>query len=156
MITENIDTLRLVSDPFSGTEEELKAMFDCLEHEFNNHAVKGTGLSGIQVNLPYRVAIIRIERECKAHGRMRKTLISHNLYNAEVLRKEQPFTFKGEGCLSVPGEFKSTKRFNFIEIKNGDGEILRFSGFDAVVVQHELDHWDGVLFTDHAVETEGK
>jgi peptide deformylase len=151
MITENVDTLRLVSDPFSGTDEELKAMFDCLEHEFKNHAIKGTGLSGIQVNLPYRVAIIRIEREYEAHGQKHKSLISHNLYNAEIIRQEQSFVFKGEGCLSVPGEFKNTKRFNLIEIKNGNGEILKFSGFDAVVVSHEIDHWNGILFIDRKV-----
>jgi len=147
-ITKNINTLRQVSDPFVGTKEELQAAFDCLEYEFKNHPVKGNGLSGIQINIPYKVSIIRIEKEIKKFGLKKKITTSYNLYNAEITKKEQKFVFKGEGCLSFPGQFKDTVRYNILEVKNGDGEVFKFSGLEAVVVQHELDHVDGILFTD--------
>jgi len=152
MITTNLETLKQVSEPFSGTEEELQALYDILEHDLGTHEVIGSGLSGIQINIPYRVAVIRIVKTIKKHGEEEKVLKCYNLYNAEITTKSQPFTFKGEGCLSLPGEFEDTLRYNQITVENGDGEILNFSGFEAVVVQHEMDHWQGILFTDRIKE----
>ena len=152
MITENLDTLRQVSEPFEGTKEELESLFDCLDKELSNHKIKGSGLSAIQINIPYCVAVIRMEQVYKRFGKKEKKLISYNLYNAEIIKKEQKTTFKGEGCLSFPGKFEDTIRYNLIEVKNGDGKILKFSGYESVVVQHELDHFDAILFTDRIKE----
>ena len=137
MITQNQETLRQISEPFSGTETELKELFELLEFELGR--VKGSGLSAIQVSIPYRVCIIR------TNGK-------YNLFNAKIIRAEQPFIFKGEGCLSMPGRFGNTKRYNVLTVLNGDGKEIKFSGYDAVVVQHELNHWDGILFTDDGIK----
>lgn len=137
MITQNLETLRQVSEPFSGTDAELQELIQCLDFELSK--TKGAGLSAIQISIPYRVCIIR------TNGK-------YNLYNARIIRAEQPFTFRGEGCLSMPGKFGNTRRFNIITVLNGDGKEIKFSGFDAVVVQHELNHWDGILFTDKEIK----
>lgn len=136
MITENRRTLRQFSSPFKGTKEDLDNIFSCLEFELETHPLKGCGLSGIQISYPYKVCIIRSEG------------LKLNLYNAEIVSKIQPFIFKGEGCLSVPGVHCDTQRYNLIEVKNGDGKILKFSGFQAVIIQHEIEHWEGKLFLD--------
>jgi len=152
MITENLETLRQVSESFKGTKEELQSLFDCLDHELSTHKVKGSGLSAIQISIPYQVTVIRIEQTYKRFGKKEKKLNSYNLYNAKILNKKQLGMFKGEGCLSLPGKFEDTMRYNWILIKNGDEEILTFSGYEAIVVQHELDHWDGILFIDRIKE----
>jgi peptide deformylase len=140
MITQNVDTLRNISLDFSGTDDDFKALITLLEFELkSNPNGKGVGLSAIQINVPVRVAIVRFEKQV------------FNLFNAKIVHKEQPYTFKGEGCLSFPGMFHDTKRYNLIRVLNGNGEELKFSGFLAAIVQHELDHWDGVVFTDKAV-----
>lgn len=139
MITLNKETLRNPSLAFTGSDEELQELISVLEFELKAEK-SGSGLSAIQVNIPYRVAIVRHE----------KTQV--NLYNAKLISKQQPYTFKGEGCLSLPNEFCDTTRFNVIEVENGDGEIMKFSGFIATVVQHELDHFDGILFVDRKVD----
>lgn len=146
MITRNIETLRTKSLPFDGTPEELENLFTVLEFELthNPNSDKGVGLSGIQINVPYQVAIIRT------------ATTKLDLYNAKVTKQEQPYVFEGEGCLSVPGETCNTKRFNIIEIVNGDGKELKLSGFDAVVVQHELGHWNGEVFLDYKTEEKKK
>ncbi|MFH1959077.1 MAG: peptide deformylase [Patescibacteria group bacterium] len=64
-----------------------------------------------------------------------------------------------EGCLSLPGLFGPVPRHRWIELEYQtiENEQLvnhknRFDGFHARVIQHELDHLDGVLFTDYALE----
>ena len=83
MITQNSQTLRNISLDFTGTLEELYSLFSLLEFELKSHpGQKGVGFSGIQINVPIRVAIIRHE----------KTAI--NLYNAVITKQEQPFIFQ--------------------------------------------------------------
>jgi methionyl-tRNA formyltransferase len=139
MITQNLETLRNVSLDFAGTDEDFKTLISLLEFELKVNQQKGVGLSAIQINVPLRVAIIRQD----------KTVL--NLFNAKIIKAEQPFTFKGEGCLSFPGDYHDTKRFNLVTIRNGNGEEIKLSGFLAVAAQHEMDHWDGVVFTDKVV-----
>lgn len=61
-----------------------------------------------------------------------------------------------EGCLSVPNLEKNVERFRKIKVKYIDKEghrvNRRFSGINARVVQHEVDHLDGVLFIDKTVD----
>ena len=135
MITQDMETLRQVSEPFNGTEEELKALFECLEFELKLTNNRGVGLSAIQINIPIRACIIRGSKK-------------YNLYNAKIVSSQQRYVFKFEGCLSIPRVTEATTRYNLIEVQNGNGETFKVSGFDAVIIQHELDHWDGVLFTD--------
>ena len=56
--------------------------------------------------------------------------------------------------VSVSYKYIDTNRMNKITVKNGDGKEHSLEGFEAVVVQHELDHWDGILFLDRGVENE--
>ena len=141
MITVNEQILRTKSLPWDGTEEELKDLIAVLDFELLTSPIKnGHGLSAIQINIPYRVAILR----------SKNTKI--DLYNAEIIKCEQPFVFKGEGCLSMPGVRGDTNRYNIVVVKNGDGVEHKLSGFDAVLASHELGHWNGELFTEHLVK----
>ena len=142
MITTNLETLRLKSLDFDGTPEELTQLFNCLEFELHNSQNGGDGLSAIQINVPTRVSIIRTKN------------LKINLYNPEIVKKEQLFVFTGEGCISIPQKFVNTNRYNLIEIKNGDGTTHKFSGYEAVVVQHELDHFDGITILDKRLAKE--
>lgn len=61
-----------------------------------------------------------------------------------------------EGCLSVPNVEKNVERYKKIKVKYIDKEgntvNRRFSGLNARVVQHEVDHLDGILFIDKAID----
>jgi peptide deformylase len=145
MITVNTDILKTKSLPWDGTDEEFKALISILEFELLTGPVKGGfGLSAIQINVPYRVAILRSKNT------------KLDIYNAEIIKTEQPFVFKQEGCLSMPGVNVDTNRFNIIILKNGDGKEYKLSGFDAVLAQHEIAHWDGKLMTDFQAEGDKK
>jgi peptide deformylase len=69
------------------------------------------------------------------------------LFNPEILRKSGPYTAE-EGCLSLDG-LRKTKRWQSVKVRyqNRDFQtrIRTFTGFSAQIVQHELDHCDGIL-----------
>ena len=74
-----------------------------------------------------------------------------HLINPEIIHYEGEQVFE-EGCLSVPGFFANVKRKDAIEIKALDSEgkeiNLKASGLLSRVLQHEIDHLDGILFFD--------
>lgn len=66
---------------------------------------------------------------------------------------ESGTSIQEEGCLSCPGKTKEIERHNEIEIDyvgiDGEPHKVRCKGIDARIVQHELDHLDGILITDY-------
>ena len=147
MITENLDTLKLKSDPVKD-EDEANEIIKSLEIDFEPLRGKAIGLSAIQVNIPKRVFIIRYMFQTKRHGKKCYDEKRYNIWNPEVIEKSQPFVFKGEGCVSFPNKFVNCNRYNQIKVRNGDGQEFKLSGFMAVVFQHELDHLDGITMYD--------
>jgi peptide deformylase len=140
MIITNQKTLRQPSKKFKGSKEDLGKLIKQLETELDKSKIPGVGLSAIQIGIPLRVAIIRTNN------------LRLDLYNAKIIGSKAPIVFKNEGCLSIPNKFMNTLRLNYIEVKNGDGTIIKIKGFNAVVAQHELDHQNGILFTDRAIK----
>jgi peptide deformylase len=136
MIITDQKILRQVSKPFQGTKEDLHKIIALLDRELLKSLIPGVGLSAIQISLPIQVAIIRTN------------ILELDLYNARILDCSGLFRFKNEGCLSIPNIFKDTWRFENITIENGNKDIIKLQGYEAVVVEHELDHQNGILFID--------
>jgi peptide deformylase len=136
MIITDQKILRQVSKPFKGSKEDLYKLIAQLDLELKKSAIPGVGLSAIQIGLPLQVAIIRTND------------LDIDLYNAKIIACSGLFRFQNEGCLSIPNIFKDTWRFKNISIKNGDGAIIKLQGYNSVVVYHELDHQNGILFID--------
>lgn len=69
------------------------------------------------------------------------------MFNPEILKKSGPYTTE-EGCLSLNGT-RSTKRWQSVKVRyqNRDFQtrMKTFTGFSAEIIQHELDHCDGIL-----------
>lgn len=75
------------------------------------------------------------------------------MINPEIIRKSERQSVCMEGCMSLPDQFAQVERSSDVTVEyldiNGQNHVLDVSGFDAHVVQHELDHLDGVLFIDY-------
>ena len=73
-----------------------------------------------------------------------KTLL---LYNPEILRREGPYSAE-EGCLSLAGT-RTAKRYRSIKVRYQNEDlavrIKTFTGFTAQIIQHEIDHCNGIL-----------
>jgi len=75
------------------------------------------------------------------------------MINPEIVKKSDRKSVCMEGCMSLPNQFAHVERPCDITVKyldvSGDTHELDANGFDAHVVQHELDHLNGVLFIDY-------
>jgi peptide deformylase len=73
------------------------------------------------------------------------------LINPKIIKAEGE-QIGQEGCLSIPGLYGDVKRFEYVEVEAMDRKgrelIFELDGLAARVVQHEIDHLDGVLFID--------
>jgi peptide deformylase len=109
---------------------------------------EGIGLAAPQIGVHLRVVIVRLggrnewDREAGAPTA---------LVNPEIIAAGDPRR-DFDGCLSFPGLFGETIRPHHLRVTGigEDGKLFDriFSGFDAVLVHHEIDHLDGVLFID--------
>jgi peptide deformylase len=105
----------------------------------------GVGLAAPQVGEPLRVIVVDYENKPIA------------FINPEILEAEGE-TIDLEGCLSVPGIELKIKRYERIVFKaqdlNGKVKKYRAKGLLARVIQHEIDHLDGVLIVDRGITEE--
>lgn len=104
-------------------------------------------LAAVQVDRLDRVVIVRSDFEDKAI----KEFIP--LINPEIIKGEGGFNEDFEGCLSVNGFYGKVKRYNRVRVKaldiNGNEIRIKAEGFLARVLQHEIDHTNGIVFVDH-------
>ena len=117
---------------------------------------QGIGLSAVQIGQPLRIFIIKKGQRFvpfinpKIVWRSEKKL-------TEVLTEKQRYL---EGCLSLPGYYGFVNRPYQVRLiwRNLEGKTKekKFEGKLAVCVQHEYDHLDGILFTDHLLKQGGK
>jgi peptide deformylase len=143
IITNNEEALRVFCQKVAPTE--VNDLICILENELNyaNRLGKGgIGLAAPQIGIAKNIAIIRL-----GNG------VDLNLVNAKLEKGFDPATFTEEGCLSFPGRVEDTTRFQEVYITNNLVEPHSFiaTGLLSVVVQHELDHLNSVLFMDHKI-----
>ena len=104
-------------------------------------------LAAIQIDRPERVVIVRSDFEDKA-ARDFTVLI-----NPEIVKYEGHVVADYEGCLSVSKVYGKVPRHSKVRVRalDVDGKQIRFKaeGFLARVLQHEIDHTNGILFVDH-------
>lgn len=117
----------------------INDMFDTLQ------ITNGIGLSANQVGLDLRLTVIKLKDEKEKETKF-------VLINPEIIEKSQT-TIKGqEGCLSFPGLYAVVKRSEKIKVKalNEKGLPVEINalGMLSRVLQHEVDHLNGVLFID--------
>jgi len=104
-------------------------------------------LAAVQIDRLERAVIVRTDFDDKEN---RDFTI---LYNPEVVKYEGAIVEDYEGCLSVKDIYGKVPRYDKVRIKatDTDGNEVRFkaSGFLARVLQHEVDHTNGMVFIDH-------
>ncbi len=109
------------------------------------YAAPGIGLAGPQVGETLRVIVLDLGKEEE-----RAPII---MINPEVVAESDEAAVREEGCLSIPGHYADVSRPARIKVRwrdlDGARREMEADGLMAACVQHEVDHLDGVLFTDH-------
>ena len=158
LFLENEAALRKKSKPVTSINPQVKRLVQDLEDTLNDHPA-GVGLAAPQINVHSRVVVVRLGggRDNATLGRGVSPGPPLALINPEVVEvrdEERDF----DGCLSFPGLYGETVRPHYLRVtgldKAGNPFDRVFEGFDAVVVHHEIDHLDGVLFIDRVESIE--
>ena len=96
---------------------------------------KGFGLAAIQIGVPVKYALYHFNGEQKI------------LLNTKIIEYKNKIRCRREGCLSIPNLWIDTIRYRDIVYEN-NGTVLRAFGLEAQIIQHEVDHFNGVLCID--------
>ena len=116
----------------------------------------GVGLAAVQIGVLKRMFALLVY-EYDEDGNIVQEAASYALANPKILSHsiKKAYLKDGEGCLSVNEEHKGyVPRYNKITLQGYDALTNEFitivaRGYLAIVIQHELDHFDGILFYDH-------
>jgi peptide deformylase len=135
----------VVTDEVRQTIEDMKSA--TLDWEASRAHEVGVALAAIQINRPLKVIVIRNDFDNKDD----KTF--HVFINPKIVKLEGEIRDDFEGCLSVKDIYGKVPRYDRIRLRaldeNGEPIRLRAEGFLARVIQHEVDHCDGITFVDH-------
>lgn len=146
---EELDVLRGKSEPIPAIDQDTRSVIGDLKDTLLAHP-EGIGLAAPQIGVLQRAVVVRLGAQPSEDVTPDPPLA---LLNPEIL-EAQDIRKDFDGCLSFPGLYEETSRPHFLHIKAWDekGNTFHrvFEGFDAVLVHHEIDHLDGVLFIDHA------
>lgn len=159
IVREGDPILRKVIDevslpPSKDDKETLQCMLQFLKNSQDPQLAakyklrSGVGLSANQIGLNKRMFVAYIVDEKGEHEYM---LINPKIVSHSVSMIYLP---QGEGCLSVDRqEIGYVPRYERIRVKawNEDGNevMIKLSGYQAIVFQHEIDHLNGIMFYDH-------
>lgn len=144
---EGKDILRKKSRPVKRKNRWVRGLVRDLKDTLNNHPA-GIGLAAPQIGAHSRVVVVRLGGGQDSDSEPGPPLPLINPVIVEAIDEEKDF----DGCLSFPGLYGETVRPHYLRVtgldEGGHPFDRVFTGFDAVVVHHEIDHLDGVLFID--------
>lgn len=142
IVTREDPVLRKKSRPVEKVDDRIRLLLDDM---YDTMKEVGVGLAGPQIGILRRIVVIDIGDE---HGRI-------DLVNPEILAVEGSQE-EVEGCLSCPGENAVVARPMKVTVKALDRDGKEFTmtgtGLLARAFCHEIDHLEGILFTDKAIE----
>ena len=137
-------TLKAKAKPVEAVDDSTRKLIDDLLETM--YAAPGIGLAANQVGVLKRVLVLDVARENEPPAPMA-------FVNPEILWKSDELATYEEGCLSLPEHYADVTRPAEIRVRYLDHEdeprTLEASGLLATVIQHEMDHLDGVLLVDH-------
>lgn len=117
---------------------------DMLDTMYKND---GIGLAACQVGMLKRMIVYDIkyiEEDAQKEG--------HILINPKITSRSKTMIEVEEGCLSFPDVYKNVKRYEKVTVEyldiNGKKKKINAKEIEAVVLQHEIDHLDGIVFLD--------
>ena len=156
---DNQKILKTISIPVESAQE-AKSIIEKLKPLLKkDHCL---GLAAIQIGINKKVGVIKVNEDYLY------------LINSEIIAKEDEFLYCNEGCLSFPGLFCNTLRYQHITIKNyrieddkleeeklyfyypvdSSEDVTNKNKIVSICVQHEIDHFDGKILVDYGVKNQ--
>ncbi len=143
--------LKKVAQPIEADFPELTELIANMWETM--YAAEGVGLAAPQVGLAIRLFVIDTEQLEKKDKPDQEPGFKKVFINAEMLDEAGELWAYEEGCLSIPRISGDVERPPTIRLRYLDENFVEheesFDGVNARVIQHEYDHIEGVLFTEH-------
>ena len=147
-----------ISNEYPNLDQLIENMWETM------YASNGVGLAAPQIGLSIRLFVIDAapfsedEELDEAEVTLLKTF-KKAFINPTIIEEDGPLWEFNEGCLSIPDVREDVSRHERIRIHYWDEQFkeqeLVLTGLAARVVQHECDHIEGILFTDHLTSLKG-
>jgi len=145
------ELLRKKSKPVAEINEKILTLLDDMRETM--YEKEGIGIAAPQVGVLRRVVVIDIGTGDEDDEEYESDLIE--LINPEIIKREGS-QINGEACLSVPGEMGYVERPEkvIVQALNREGDLMEYEGEGVLAIAfcHEIDHLDGILFTDKVIE----
>ena len=140
--------LRTKARPVEVFDDELRA--EVARMGGLMHDSLGIGLAATQVGVLHRVLVYRVEPDAPVNA----------LVNPVIEFSSEDEEWAEEGCLSLPSVHVEVERAVFVRVRaqdeQGNEVLIEASGLEARVIQHEVDHLDGVLILDRTPKDQRK
>jgi peptide deformylase len=144
IITFGHPTLRVKCAPVTVFDDKLRELSE--QMMVTMHENDGVGLAASQVNIKIQMLVVDVPiKDSDEHLRL-------TVVNPQIVESGGTWDFE-EGCLSIPEVRDTVTRPEWIRLKfqdvDGTAKEIRADGMLARVLQHEIDHLNGILFVDH-------
>ncbi len=141
------------SEPVKIQDERINETIKTLINDMGETMFKapGVGLAAPQIGINQRIIVYDVLAGLD-HDPKEKNPVQEfkGLINPEIIKKSGSIISENEGCLSVPDLTSNVKRFEHVTVRaiNIEGKKIEFDaeGIKAIIMQHEIDHLDGILF----------
>lgn len=144
---KNNPRLRGKAKPLKKVDREILNLIKNMEETMEVEI--GCGLAAPQVGKPIRLIIVKLNQSTDQE-------VNLAMINPEIIFHSESTNIDQEGCLSLPKYFDDVERSNDIIVKFQDEKLrekmLKLNDLNARVVQHEVDHLEGILFCDKVVK----
>ena len=140
--------LRKTSEPVERVDDELRQLMDDMLETM--YEAPGIGLAAVQVAIPRRVIVMDVTRDDEDEDVEKDPIC---MVNPEIVALSDEMRLHEEGCLSIPDFTAEIERpaktvVRYID-RDGLPQEMVCEGLLSTVVQHEIDHTNGVLFIDY-------
>ncbi len=151
ILTEPNPILRIRTKPVRSDDSSVGDLVNDMRLAMKK--AKGIGLAAPQVGIDKQIAIVEIPEERLEDGRIEVASVPLTiLINPKIAESSRTQSTAYEGCLSLPKIQVNVTRPTKITVtfdQNNSRHSLKADGLFARAIQHEIDHLNGILITDH-------
>lgn len=141
------EVLRQKCEKVSKVDDELRRFLDDMLETM--YVDKGCGLAAPQVGVTKRIIVLDDNPSDEDKSARRPMF----LVNPEIIWRSDEMVLFNEGCLSLPDQRAEVERHEKVRVHyvdyNGNEQEILADDLLAIILQHEIDHLDGVLYIDH-------
>ena len=136
--------LKQECEEVAEVNDEIRELLDDMLETM--YAAPGIGLAAPQIGVMKRVVVMDVSDDKEKPQPLK-------LVNPEIIWESEDTSIYQEGCLSIPEQYADVERPAEVGLRyldeNGKEHEIEADGLLATCIQHELDHLDGILFTDY-------